>query len=332
MQPRASTSVRREERALNHPDSWWIAAQRTNDASSGSHVERDTRCGCAHTWNEAPPADGSGANENHRAISRAPRGTPSAHALAAAMSSPSNADEPPQSQPRVRPQLRERAIRSGLDSFEDADVVALVLGLGRKGDPVHARARRLLDEAGGLAGLAGRGVGALRRELGLGLVAALRIAASIELGVRVARLARETSPEPVTCGSEVARWGRQHLIHLPHEEIWALLLDGRNRITGARPIGRGGAHACAVTARDVLRPIVREHASAFVLVHNHPSGDPCPSREDVYFTRAVMRAGAVVGIACVDHVVVAREGGVSMVESGLIDAAAAAEVDAFMST
>jgi DNA repair protein RadC len=110
------------------------------------------------------------------------------------------------------------------------------------------------------------------------------------------------------------------VLDLPHEEIWALLLDGRNRIVAERRLGRGGVHACAISTRDVLRPIVREHASAFVLVHNHPSGDPCPSREDVLFTRAVRAAAEVVGVVCLDHVVVAREGCVSMREAQLLDA------------
>ena len=229
--------------------------------------------------------------------------------------------QPAPNGPPVRPQLRERALRFGLDTFDDADLVALILGHGVRDEPLHDRVTRLLEEAGGLAGLASQGVGGLVKELGLGVAAASRLAASIELGLRVVRLRRETALEPATCGSEVARWGRAHLLDLPHEEIWALLLDGRNRIMAERRLGRGGVHACAVSVRDVLRPILREHASAFVLVHNHPSGDPCPSQEDVLFTRVIRAAAQVVGVACLDHVVVAREGCVSMREAQLLEPA-----------
>jgi DNA repair protein RadC len=83
-------------------------------------------------------------------------------------------------------------------------------------------------------------------------------------------------------------------------------------------LARGGLHACALTARDVLRPIVREAVSAFVLVHNHPGGDPCPSDDDVRFTRAVHAGATTLGIALVDHVVIARSGHVSMLEAGML--------------
>jgi DNA repair protein RadC len=226
--------------------------------------------------------------------------------------------KPPPSRPRPRPQLRERALRFGLEAFDEAELLALVLGHGARDEPLRDRVERLLEEAGGLAGLASRGVGALTKELGLGVAAASRLAAAIELGLRVVRLRRETPLDSATTGGEVARWGRAHLLDLPHEEIWTLLLDARNRIVAERRLGRGGVHACAVTARDVLRVVVRENAAAFVLVHNHPSGDPCPSFEDVAFTRAIVAAAQTVGIACLDHVVVARDGCVSMREAQLL--------------
>lgn len=88
------------------------------------------------------------------------------------------------------------------------------------------------------------------------------------------------------------------------EVMVVVMLDGRNRVIGMSEVSRGGLHGCAVSARDVLRPAVAGGASAMVLVHNHPSGDPSPSEEDVEFTKRIMAAAAIVGVPLVDHVII----------------------------
>lgn len=217
-----------------------------------------------------------------------------------------------------RPQLRERALEHGVAALSDLELLALLVERGSAAEPLEERVSRLWREGGGLAGLASRGVGALTSELGLGLAVAARIAAALELGVRVLQLDSEVTGRAAGSSREVERWARIRLSHLPHEELWALLLDGRNRVVAQRLLARGGGHAIAVHARDVLRPIVREAASAFVLVHNHPGGDPCPSAEDVRFTHQVASAAEVLGVTLVDHLVVARDGAVSMLDAGLL--------------
>lgn len=218
----------------------------------------------------------------------------------------------------MRPRLREQALEQGVESLRDEELVGLLVERGVSGEPLEQRVNRLFAEAGGLGGLCTRGVGAMVHELGLGLACGARLAAAIELGVRAARLAVPDGRTAATSAQDVERWARRRLAGLQHEELWALMLDTRNRVMAERMLARGGLHACAATARDVLRPIVREASSAFVLVHNHPGGDPCPSREDVGFTRKVHAAAAVLGVTLVDHVVVARDGWVSMLEAGLL--------------
>jgi DNA repair protein RadC len=220
---------------------------------------------------------------------------------------------------RERPRIRERARELGVERLGDEELLALLVERGVVGEPLEPRVARLLREAGGLDGLASLGVSALAEDHGLGLARGARIAAAIELGLRVARHAKERSGIVASSSEDVERWGRARLAHLAHEELWALLLDARNRLVAERMIARGGLHACATTPRDVLRPVVREATHAFVLVHNHPGGDPCPSREDAFFTRRVAEAAEVLGVALVDHVIVARDGYVSMLESGMLD-------------
>jgi len=97
-----------------------------------------------------------------------------------------------------------------------------------------------------------------------------------------------------------------------------LAIDGRNHMRGARRAAAGGLHGLHVKARDPLRIALREGASAFVLVHNHPSGDPTPSGDDIEFTRAILAGAEAIGTPLIDHVVVARDGYVSMLERGIL--------------
>jgi DNA repair protein RadC len=177
-----------------------------------------------------------------------------------------------------------------------------------------------LDNAGGLVGLARATPRGLRSVTSLCAADATRVCAAFELGRRaVAQVEEKRAGAAPMSAEAVARWARPRLVHLDHEEVWVLCLDGRSSLLCARQVGRGGVHGCALLARDVLVPIVREAASAFVLVHNHPSGDPTPSREDLDMTRALAAAADLLCVPLLDHVVVARGGYRSMFEMGFFD-------------
>jgi DNA repair protein RadC len=118
--------------------------------------------------------------------------------------------------------------------------------------------------------------------------------------------------------ADVARWGRIRLSQLDHEQVWVLALDGRNGLRAAKRIAQGGLHGCSLDPRDVLRAVVREAASAFVLLHNHPSGDPAPSEEDIDLTNTVARAASVLGTPLVDHVIIAGANHASLFDLGLV--------------
>jgi DNA repair protein RadC len=201
---------------------------------------------------------------------------------------------------------RERALAVGVDQMGDAELLALVLGTGCVGLPVGVLAANLLEEHGGVAGLARAGVGELGQRAGMGPVKGARLAAAVELGRRAVEAASGGSAYVLPDRRAVEAWARPRLATLDHEELWLLALDGHHGLRAARRVASGGIHGLHVAARDPLRVALREAASAFVLVHNHPSGDPAPSEEDITFTRAVAEAGAVVGVPLLDHVIVAR--------------------------
>ena len=212
---------------------------------------------------------------------------------------------------------RERALLSGIDSLSDAELLSVLL-TGGGGAPLASLSTTLLDEHGGVGGLARLGLGELAEYRGVGPAKAVRLAAAIELGRRSVQLASREAAFRLPDRRAVVAWAVPKLATLDHEELWALALDGRHGLRAARRVASGGIHGLHVGVRDVLRVVLKEAASAFVLVHNHPSGDPSPSEEDVAFTRAVIRGAEAVGTPLLDHVIVARQRSSSMLELGML--------------
>jgi len=218
--------------------------------------------------------------------------------------------------------LREHALAFGVQALADVDLLTLVLGTGSAGESVAVSAAALLDRSGGLEGIGRLGPHALARR-GIGPAKATRIAAAVELGRRALLRSLAEERQVFDCFERVVHWAQPRLGALEHEEVWLLSLDGKYGLKSARRIAQGGLHGCALLTRDVLSPALRDGASAIVLVHNHPSGDPTPSSEDVAMTRAVRAAGEVVGIPLIDHVVVARTGARSLCDAENASAACA---------
>jgi DNA repair protein RadC len=119
----------------------------------------------------------------------------------------------------------------------------------------------------------------------------------------------------------VAGFYGERLAAVEHEVVIAIALDGQHRLLGEFEVARGGRHGAALTAADVLRPVIRANASALILVHNHPSGDPSPSADDVHMTKAIRNACMIVGIPLLDHIVIGARGGgyVSLSERGILE-------------
>ena len=211
--------------------------------------------------------------------------------------------------------LREQTLLAGVHSLSDVELATLVLSTPGGSPPRAAQVAHLLEETGGLSGAARLGAAGLVSRRLLSTSEASSLAAALELGRRALLHALSDEREVMGCFESVAAWARPRLAGLEHEEVWLLLLDGTNGLKSASRIAQGGLHGCALTPRDVLRPALRDGASAMVLVHNHPSGDPSPSVEDLAMTRAVAIAGDVVGVPLLDHVVVARGGAASSFEA-----------------
>lgn len=225
---------------------------------------------------------------------------------------------PRPAKPRTRPDLREKAVRYGTAVLSDAELVALVLGTGIPGASVARLANLLLEDSQGLAGLTCLEIAELAAKYGIGRAKASRVAAALELGKRAFRQDLEQERLVFSSGEDVVRWARPRLSALEHEEVWLLSLDGQNGLKAARRVAQGGLHGCALTPKDILRPALRAAATAIILLHNHPSGSPEPSPEDLAMTEQLAIASQVVGIELLDHLIVARQEYCSLAERGVI--------------
>lgn len=199
----------------------------------------------------------------------------------------------------------------GADQLADAELLAAVLGGGVRGRSGLQLAHDALLACGGLGGVSRRGLAELQRLPGIGPVRAARLQAALELGRRAASAA---APLLLALADtrQVVDYFRPRLAGLDHERLYAVLLDARNRVFRIELVARGGLVGLSVQPREVLGLALRESAAGLILVHNHPSGDPTPSRADREFTERLAAAAEVVGLRLLDHVVVGREGGRSV--------------------
>jgi len=219
---------------------------------------------------------------------------------------------------------RERTLQGRVSSLSDAELLSVILGTGCEGQPVLATANALLDFAGNLVALRRLGPHLMAMQRGVGPAKAARLLAAVELARRwVEADASETPGLELKSFDSVVAWARGQLVAMDHEEMWTLALDGQNHLLQARCVARGGQHGCSVLARDILRMALRDGASGLVVVHNHPSGDPKPSREDISMTVSLLEACQAVGLPLLDHVIVARTGAVSLFELGVLSVSAA---------
>jgi DNA repair protein RadC len=210
---------------------------------------------------------------------------------------------------------RERMARGGAVALSDAEIVALLIEPGCRGRSALDIARELL--ADGLIAFARREWTPGKRVGNLGPSRVARVAAALELGRRIAAVSM-TSSGPLSDPATVARRLMATYAHRVQETFGGIYLDARNRVITEREIYVGTLTSAAVSPRDVFRHALTDHAASVIVFHNHPSGDPAPSPQDLAFTARVVEVGSALGVDVLDHIVVASSGFVSCKERGLM--------------
>jgi DNA repair protein RadC len=199
---------------------------------------------------------------------------------------------------------REKLERLGAGALGDNELLALVLGRGTPGRSAVAVATDVLAQVGGVHGFTRQTASRLALQPGLGAALAARVLASIELGRRTLML-HPRARLPIRSPEEAVAYVLPRYGAYPVERFGALLLDARHRLIKVHLISSGTLDASAAAPREVFREATVAGATAIVVFHNHPSGDPTPSRADCELTDRLREAGAVLGIDVLDHVVLA---------------------------
>ncbi|MFN3742689.1 MAG: RadC family protein [Anaerolineales bacterium] len=211
---------------------------------------------------------------------------------------------------------RERLKSLGAQALSNAELLAILLRTGLPGENVVQLGQRLLQTFGGLSGLHRVSFDELCAQHGVGEAKAAQIKAAIELGRRLTLEGSEARPT-ISSPAEAAALISYEMSALEQEHLRVLLLDTRNHLLEIREIYRGSVNLAQVRVAEVFRDAIRRNATAVILAHNHPSGDPTPSPEDIALTRILVQAGKLLNIEVLDHLIIAGGRFISLKERGV---------------
>ena len=199
---------------------------------------------------------------------------------------------------------REKLALLGPAALDNAELMALFISTGTKGHSAIDIGRDLLRKFGSIGALGGLPVSELAKEKGLGLAKASKLAAAFELGCRVAREQLQNSP--LDTPQLIQEFFAPQLRHLTQEQVVVAVVDSRLRHIGTTVVSMGTVSESSAHPREIIRPVITRGAHGFVLIHNHPSGDPSPSQADERVTSRLVDAAKLMQVQFLDHVIIGR--------------------------
>jgi DNA repair protein RadC len=211
---------------------------------------------------------------------------------------------------------RERLAKLGPQSLTNAELLAILLRVGGVGESAVQVGQRLLQTFGGISGIHRASFDELSSQKAVKLAKAAQIKAAIELGRRLVIESPEERPA-VHTPADAAELVHYEMSALEQEELRVLLLDTRNRVTHIETVYRGSVNSSQVRIAEIFKAAIRRNASNIIVVHNHPSGDPTPSPDDVAITRLILQAGELLDIKLLDHIIIGSNRFLSLKERGL---------------
>lgn len=210
---------------------------------------------------------------------------------------------------------RERLARLGAPALSNAELLAIILRTGSGGENALNLAQRLLNTHG-LASLMGKSIAELSKERGLGKAKIVQIKAAFELGRRMLAFAPNERPQ-VRAPADAANLLMPDMSLLEQEHLRVMLLDTRNRVLAIPTLYIGSLNTAVVRVSEVFREAIRNNAASIIVAHNHPSGDPSPSTEDIALTKAIVDAGRLLDLEVLDHLIIGHQCFVSLKERGV---------------
>lgn len=213
---------------------------------------------------------------------------------------------------------RERLAAVGAGHLRDAELLAILLRVGVKGENAVIMADRLLKDFGGLSGLQRATFDEVCQQHGLGKAKAAQLKAAMEIGNRLAQRKHEGDNRPAFHSpQDVADYVQYEMAVLDQEQLRVLMMDTRNRLEKMTTLYIGSLNSSTVRVGELFKEAIRRNTAGIIIVHNHPSGDPSPSPEDITLTKAAVQAGKLLDVDVLDHIVIGRGRFVSLKERGL---------------
>lgn len=219
----------------------------------------------------------------------------------------------------VEDRPREKLLDKGAQALTDTELLAIILRNGNSstGESAIDHARLLLSQFGGLKGLDETSASQIAAIKGIGPAKVAQVKASLEIARRLGQQRWEAG-QPLRSAEDVFRHFRGSLEKEKRELFYVVLLNNKNRKMRDIKVSEGSLTASLVHPREVYNPVIRESAAAVIFVHNHPSGDPAPSQEDIEITRRLKEVGNVMGIRVLDHVVIGHDRYFSFSDKGMM--------------
>lgn len=212
---------------------------------------------------------------------------------------------------------RERLLQFGAEALSNTELIAILLRTGTLSESAVKLAGKVLSIAGGLRNMVDMSIEQLIGIRGIGQAKALQLQAGIELGRRLARSGLQDLPA-IRSPKDAADLIMDELRYLQKEHFLVLFLNTKNRVVGKETLSIGSLNASIVHPREVFRSAIKRNSASIICAHNHPSGDPTPSPEDIEITRRLSEGGRLIGIELLDHLIVADRNYASLKELGLM--------------
>ncbi|PZD94116.1 hypothetical protein DNH61_19370 [Paenibacillus sambharensis] len=212
---------------------------------------------------------------------------------------------------------RERMMTIGAEALSHAELLAILLRTGTRNESAVHLASRILSSCGGLRNLTDMSLAELTAIRGIGPAKAVQLRAGIELGRRLSQ-SRDEDRLTIRRPQDAADYLMEEMRYLKKEHFVCLFLNTKNQVIGRETLSIGTLNASLVHPREVFRAAMKCSSASLVCVHNHPSGDPSPSPEDIAITERLCKAGELVGIDVLDHIVIGDNRYVSLKEQGLM--------------
>lgn len=212
---------------------------------------------------------------------------------------------------------RERIVKDGPEALSNIELLAILLRIGTKEENVLELAAKILTQVGNIKGLASYSIEDLKNIKGIGLAKAAQIKAAVEIGKRISSAPNEERPI-IRSPQDVERLLMEEMRHLDREYFKAISLNTKNNVLAIETVSVGSLSSSIIHPRELFKNPIKRSAAALILVHNHPSGDPSPSKEDLDVTKRLVEVGKLLGIEVLDHIIIGDNKYISLKEKGVI--------------